>query len=368
MALKPDISALGAGNSNANSDVVSSEHNPTTPSDADPTNDVHSANAVYAGNSSFASVEDCCVPPTRAKAISGDIPQQDPASPQQDTSSLPQPLMASACVASTEAGHAEKTAMAGNSSANQTHRKKIAKESGVTATTEAPITGSTDDDSTHRHASDLLPTNLLPTHYDIYLHPDMLSGKVSGSVTIDLLVNRPTDVIVLHSKCIEIESVTIYQSNAVVATVGASAVIYNTAMETASICLPLVLGDSKQSHLPSKTKITIAFEAAISHSMYGLYRCRYRDRSGKPAHMLVTQFQAKCARMVFPCWDEPAIKAHFTLTLTVPENFTALSNMPITRTERLNAELKTVYFQCSPRMSTYLLAIVAGELAYIEAP
>ncbi|KAJ2807919.1 hypothetical protein H4R20_001081 [Coemansia guatemalensis] len=385
MALKPDISALGAGNSNSSSDAVSSDSASTTVSDADAANGVDPSNAACADDSSSSATADFHDSPAKAKAIGDssslqldpDSPVQNSASAQQVSSSLPQPLMTPACVAPTDANHEVKGAIAGDASANTLHRKRNANGSGVAAATpqtaaEAPITGSTDgeddDDDSHRHASDLLPTTLSPTHYDIYLRPDMLTGKVSGSVTIDLLVNRPTDVIVLHTKCIDIESVAICQSNAVVATVGASAVSYNAAMETAAIRLPFVLGDSGEDIYPSEATITISFAAAISNSMYGLYRCRYRDRSGKPAHMLVTQFQAKCARMVFPCWDEPAIKAQFTLTLTVPDNLTALSNMPVARVEPLDTGLKTVYFERSPRMSTYLLAIVAGELAYVEAP
>ncbi|KAJ1956831.1 hypothetical protein EC988_001145, partial [Linderina pennispora] len=61
----------------------------------------------------------------------------------------------------------------------------------------------------------------------------------------------------------------------------------------------------------------------------------------------------------------PAIKAEFALSLTVPASFTALSNMPVSYTASHGA-LKTVYFECTPRMSTYLLAIVAGELDYVE--
>ncbi|KAJ1938094.1 hypothetical protein FBU59_004550, partial [Linderina macrospora] len=81
--------------------------------------------------------------------------------------------------------------------------------------------------------------------------------------------------------------------------------------------------------------------------------------------MIVTQFQAKCARLAFPCWDEPAIKAEFALSLTVPVTFNALSNMPVSYVVS-HGSLKTVYFECTPRMSTYLLAIVAGELDYVE--
>ncbi|KAJ1908430.1 hypothetical protein LPJ71_003905, partial [Coemansia sp. S17] len=209
---------------------------------------------------------------------------------------------------------------------------------------------------------DLLPTTVTPTHYDIHLRPDLVTGKVSGSVAIDAHINEATSRIVLHAKSIAITRVVIYHCGTLLASVGGDSVTYdNGELEMATIQMPHVLQ-------PASVQVIITFMGVLCESMYGLYRCRYRDRKGEPSVMLVTQFQAKCARLVFPCWDEPAIKAEFTLTLSVPSNHTALSNMPVVQeTEELSGGLKTVYFARSPKMSTYLLAIVSGELDYIEA-
>ncbi|KAJ2305989.1 hypothetical protein IWW55_001663 [Coemansia sp. RSA 2706] len=209
--------------------------------------------------------------------------------------------------------------------------------------------------------NDMLPLSLAPTHYDIHLQPDVRSGHIGGSVAVDLLVRAPTADIVLHTKTIVIDRVSVFVGGVEAASVDTDCVAYDDEMETATIRLPVTLTPED-----APVQLLIAFTGAVSEGMYGLYRSKYRDRSGQLAHMLVTQFQAKCARMAFPCWDEPAIKAEFTLTLTVPAHFEALSNMPVAHTAELG-ELKTVYFERSPRMSTYLLAIVAGELDYIEA-
>ena len=81
---------------------------------------------------------------------------------------------------------------------------------------------------------------------------------------------------------------------------------------------------------------------------------------------LIVRYTKTDARKAFPCWDEPAIKATFDVTLTVPEQLTALSNMNEVGTSKQADGLKVVKFATSPIMSTYLLAFVVGDLGYIE--
>jgi aminopeptidase N len=97
---------------------------------------------------------------------------------------------------------------------------------------------------------------------------------------------------------------------------------------------------------------------------------RYQEE-GSPAAaekkiMLGTQFEATDARRFFPCWDEPVFRARFQLSVVVPENWLAVSNMPI-ESEKEIAGGKEVRFAATPPMSSYLNVFVAGELDLIES-
>jgi len=111
--------------------------------------------------------------------------------------------------------------------------------------------------------------------------------------------------------------------------------------------------------------LTMNFTGTLNDQMRGFYRSKY-EYKGESRNMAVTQFEAADARRCFPCWDEPAFKAKFKLTLEVPAELVALSNMPVVK-ETVHGPLKTVYYEESPLMSTYLVAIVVGLFDYIES-
>ena len=99
--------------------------------------------------------------------------------------------------------------------------------------------------------------------------------------------------------------------------------------------------------------------------MRGFYRSSYMHE-GKQKHMATTQFEATDARMAFPCFDEPAQKSIFDLTLMVPSGLTAISNTIETDIQEHGNGYKTIKFAPTPKMSTYLLAFIVGEFEFIE--
>jgi puromycin-sensitive aminopeptidase len=128
--------------------------------------------------------------------------------------------------------------------------------------------------------------------------------------------------------------------------------------ETATFVFP--------SELPAgEGVLQMEFTGELNDKMKGFYRSKYTTKSGEERYAGVTQFEATDARRCFPCWDEPALKATFDLVLTVPTNRVALSNMPV-KLETVDGDLKTLTFETTPVMSTYLVAVVVGEYDYVE--
>jgi aminopeptidase N len=111
--------------------------------------------------------------------------------------------------------------------------------------------------------------------------------------------------------------------------------------------------------------------------MSGFYRSRYKP-TVEPAksvpkvdewhYMFSTQFESCDARRAFPCFDEPNLKATFDIDLEIPDDQTALSNMPVKETTKSKKDgFKVVAFDRTPIVSTYLVAWAVGDFEYIEA-
>jgi len=114
----------------------------------------------------------------------------------------------------------------------------------------------------------------------------------------------------------------------------------------------------------------------MNNDMAGFYRSKYKPavtaaasvpRDDEYHYMLSTQFESSDARRAFPCFDEPNLKASLEFEVEIPEDQTALSNMPEKETRKGNKTgTKVVSFEKSPIMSTYLYAWAFGDFEYIE--
>ena len=104
-----------------------------------------------------------------------------------------------------------------------------------------------------------------------------------------------------------------------------------------------------------KIKLEFEYYAPIETDMQGVYLSTYKNGDTEEK-IVATQFESHYARECFPCIDEPAAKATFDLTITTKTpTDTILANMPV-KEEKLEPNQKTVSFERTPKMSTYLLA------------
>ena len=108
-------------------------------------------------------------------------------------------------------------------------------------------------------------------------------------------------------------------------------------------------------------QLAIRFTAQIDEFGRGLFLVDYPTQAGRK-RMISTQLEPADARRIFPCWDEPAFKASFDLAVTVPQEFLAVSNMPVMRETAAGDGRKRVEFERRRGCRAYLFVLAAGEL------
>ncbi|CAE7223560.1 unnamed protein product [Rhizoctonia solani] len=239
-----------------------------------------------------------------------------------------------------------------------------------------------------------LPTNVRPTHYDLTIQTDLEALTFKGYISIELDVLEDTSIVTFNSLNLVLHEDSLTVTSDALKTEHTQTVKLlgvDTKKERASVQLstPLPKG--------SKSKLRIGYEAKLTGSMKGYY---YSSTSyeGKPRNYTLTQFEPTAARSAFPCWDEPAIKATFSITMISREDTVALSNMPVlsekpfveadlsesdkggvgklvkmkmkTKVEGSTLDKKgwkITTFDKTPVMSTYLVAFANGHFEYLES-
>lgn len=199
-----------------------------------------------------------------------------------------------------------------------------------------------------------------PESYDLVLHPDKGSMTFTGTVTITgNKVGRPSQRLTFHQKELKITS---------------AKVVKHDKKATSDIVITRINNQKSfdevrlhcdQQLFPGKYTVTLEFEGKITRPMNGIYPCFF-EHNGKQKQLIATQFESHHAREAFPCIDEPEAKATFDLSLTTPAGETVIANTPVKK-QATKGKLQTTSFETTPKMSTYLLAFVFGELDSLEA-
>ena len=196
-------------------------------------------------------------------------------------------------------------------------------------------------------AAQRLPETAVPEKYKLSFTPDLEKATFEGDETIAIRVLKPTSEITLNAVDIDFHEVTIGTQKARVTPEK------DKEMVVLAVEKPLPAG-------PATVHIT--YSGILNGEMRGFYLGK-DDQGRKYA---ATQFESTDARRAFPSFDEPGYKATFDITTVADKDQVAISNARISSDTPGPGDRHTVRFATTPKMSSYLAALVVGNFEYIE--
>lgn len=233
-----------------------------------------------------------------------------------------------------------------------------------------------------------LPKIAIPNHYDLfYKRVDLEARFFEGRVVLDFAVTSSAaevasciSSLVVHAHELQLTGATLEQVEGNIESNKKSwkavEFRYQLHHQTCEIIFEKNdAGDRKDNSTGSmwqpgkKYLLNMDFQGCLNDQMAGFYRSSYTNLQGQQAFLATTQFEPTDARRAFPCLDEPALKATFQLRVQIPAQFRAISNTPVVASHTFVANsslLKTVTFDKTPKMSSYLVALVIGEFDSIS--
>jgi aminopeptidase N len=196
-----------------------------------------------------------------------------------------------------------------------------------------------------------LPKDVVPLSYDVAVIPDVESLSFSGKEKIRLQFRTATATVQFNSLNETLSGVRL-DGKPVKAVTSSDEQQLTTITLTRSVV--------------GLHTLSFSYRGKIETQPQGLFAQKYAKPTGGEGLLLSTQMEATDARRMFPCWDEPAFRAYFSLTVTVPAAWATVGNMPIAH-RAVHGQLATVSFQKSPKMSSYLVEFSGGDLREVSA-
>lgn len=202
--------------------------------------------------------------------------------------------------------------------------------------------------------------DFVPTHYELELDPDRDTLKLQGIVKITgQKVGRPSQRLVFHQNGLKVTTARIVKNDKKGTTeIAIARIVHQHTLNEVRLHTEHIL-------YPGSYTVEMTFTGKVQSGMQGVYYSDYKVGAASK-RLVSTQFESHFARMAFPCIDEPEAKATFALQLISPAGETAISNMPAYKQEEREGKLYTT-FQTTPKMSSYLLAFVFGDMQKVEA-
>jgi puromycin-sensitive aminopeptidase len=214
-----------------------------------------------------------------------------------------------------------------------------------------------------------LPGLAVPRRYEIYLRPDFASEIFTGTERVTIEVLEPTDVLLCNAAELEISDVRLRHVpvEEIASSEERPEELDLVAEARTDEVAERVAFDLPQTIDAGRYVLDLRFNGKFNDLLRGFYLSKWTDDSGRERAIATTQFQSTDARRAFPCWDEPALKSVFSITLDVPPGLTAVSNSPEKTSTNLQDGWRRITFADTPVMSTYIVAFVIGELQATEA-
>lgn len=197
-----------------------------------------------------------------------------------------------------------------------------------------------------------LTGTIVPEHYDLFIEPDLKKFIFKGRVEIETKITKPTSQIILNSSELKIKNVSITYNNKTLK----PKIKLNVKTETLLLEL--------KERISEGATLSFEFQGHHADTLAGFYRSKYMHND-KEKYLVTTQFEAPYARKAFPCFDQPDKKATFSVSLKIPKDMKAISNMPVL-SKKEEEDKKIITFEKTPLMSTYLLYMAVGNFEFIE--
>ena len=198
-----------------------------------------------------------------------------------------------------------------------------------------------------------LPRTVVPAAYELTFEPNLKDFSFKGFGKIVLTVKKQTSTIVLNALDLEIDEAKLQGGESQKSINGR--VKLDSRQERAEIRF-------SEPVKPGTYDLNLRFTGTLNDKLRGFYRSHYKDAQGNKHWLATTQMEPTDARRMFPCFDEPDMKSTFKLSVVIDPALTAISNGRVLK-EQIDEKTgkKTVLFEKSPRMSTYLVALMVGN-------
>ncbi|XP_018338395.1 PREDICTED: aminopeptidase Q-like [Trachymyrmex septentrionalis] len=200
-----------------------------------------------------------------------------------------------------------------------------------------------------------LSVNTIPIHYNIELTPNLEEDNSTfhGESNVKIVIYHASQNINLHSRELEI-------NERATTLINDKGTVYKPMKHIHDNVTNILTLNFENTLSPGFYILNLKFTGILSEVGFvqtGFMKFPYTNKEGNKMWVAATHFEPNGARRMFPCWDEPALKATFNISVMHHENHIVLSNMPI-RQEWQRGDLILTHFNTTPIMSTYLVAIV----------